>query len=130
MKIAVPVVDGRLHGHFGGARQFAIVEVDQPKRLTLRTSLLDAPPHQPGLFPRWLSTKGVQVVIVGGIGQRAIDILAQEGIQVTTGIPETPLDLIISAYLSGELTKTPDGCTQHHDHDHDHDHDHHHHHHH
>jgi predicted Fe-Mo cluster-binding NifX family protein len=124
MKIAVPVADGRLHGHFGGARQFAIVEVDQVKRLVVSSSFVEAPPHEPGLFPRWLRAQGVQVILAGGIGQRALNIFAQEGIEVRAGTPEAPLDMLISAYLNDELTGAPSGCTHHHDHDHDHDHDH------
>jgi predicted Fe-Mo cluster-binding NifX family protein len=34
-----------------------------------------APEHQPGLLPLWLKERGVNVVIAGGIGSRAMDLL-------------------------------------------------------
>ena len=49
MKIAIPIENGRLHGHFGGCRQFALVEVDPEQRLSLRTEIVAAPEHQPAV---------------------------------------------------------------------------------
>jgi ATP-binding protein involved in chromosome partitioning len=123
MKIAIPVEDGRLHGHFGGCRQFALVEVDPDKKVTLRTDMVSAPDHRPGLFPRWLREQGVQVVIAGGIGWRALANFAHHGITVRAGTPGATVEQLVSAYLNGELTLTPDGCG-HHGHDHDHHHHH------
>jgi hypothetical protein len=67
MKIAIPHENGHLHGHFGGSCEFALVQVDPEKKVSLRTEVLPAPEHQPGAFPRWLREQGVTVVIVGGI---------------------------------------------------------------
>ena len=113
MKIALPVDNGHLHGHFGGCRQFALVEADPEKKVTLRTDVVPAPEHQPGLFPRWLREQGVQVVIAGGIGRRALDILAQEGITVRVGPPDARVEDLVSAFLNGELVAIPEGCGQH-----------------
>lgn len=127
LRIAIPVSDGRLHGHFGGCRAFALVEADAETKTVRATKVVSAPPHQPGLFPRWLREQGVQVVIAGGIGQRALAAFAHHGITVRAGAPDTPIEPLVAAYLSGQLTMTPDGCN-HHEHHHDHEHGHHHHH--
>jgi predicted Fe-Mo cluster-binding NifX family protein len=82
VKIAIPVQDRRLHDHFGGCRQFAVVEVDPEKKTTLSTNVLPTPEHQPGAFPRWLRELGVGTVIAGGIGRRALAIFAQHGIVI------------------------------------------------
>ena len=119
MKIAIPVENGRLHGHFGGCRQFALVDVDPEEQLSLRTEIVPAPEHQPGLFPRWLRERGVQVVIVGGIGHRALANFADHRITVRAGTPDTAIEPLVAAYLSGQLTTTPDGC-EHHGHHHHH----------
>jgi len=110
MKIAIPVENGRLHGHFGGCRQFALVQVDPEKKLTLGTEVVAAPEHQPGLFPRWLSDQGVQVVIAGGIGHRALALFAQQGINVVAGPPGETVEAVVEAYLTGRLTARPAGC--------------------
>lgn len=113
MKIAIPYENGRLHGHFGGCREFALVQVDPEKKVSLRTEVLPTPEHQPGAFPRWLREQGVTVVIVGGIGRRALDIFAQQGIEVRAGQPGTPMEELVTSYLTGGLTGTPDGCANH-----------------
>jgi predicted Fe-Mo cluster-binding NifX family protein len=132
MKIAIPVQDGRLHDHFGGCRQFAVVEIDPQKMTTVSTAVLSAPEHQPGAFPRWLREMGVGTVIAGGIGRRALAIFAQHGIVVRAGLSGASVEELVAAYLGGRLTVAPDGC-EHHDHEHGpehgHHHDHHHHHH-
>lgn len=113
MKIAIPVENRRLHGHFGGCRQFALVEVDVEQKLVLRTEIVSAPEHQPGLFPRWLRERGVQVVIAGGIGCRALAIFSHHGITVRAGRANAAIEPLLAAYLSGQLTTTPDGCNHH-----------------
>jgi predicted Fe-Mo cluster-binding NifX family protein len=130
MKIAIPTEDGHLHGHFGGCRQFALVEVNPETRETLRMEIIPAPEHQPGLFPRWLGRQGVEVVIMGGVGRRALANFAQQGVSVRAGLPGEPVEAQVTAFLEGRLTETPEDCGHHHHHDHDHDHDHHHQHHH
>jgi ATP-binding protein involved in chromosome partitioning len=136
IRIAIPVADGRLHGHFGGCREFALVEADLELKTVLASRIVPAPPHQPGLFPRWLREQGVQVVIAGGIGRRALDLFAQNGITVRAGMPETPVEALVAGYLAGQLVNSPAGCEHHghhhdhehgHEHGHDHDHNHHHH---
>jgi predicted Fe-Mo cluster-binding NifX family protein len=110
MKIAIPVNNGRLHGHFGGCREFALVEVDADQKRTLNTEIVPAPEHRPGLFPRWLRERGASVIIAGGIGERALANFAHHGILVRAGIPGAPVEQLVTAYLNGQLTVTPDGC--------------------
>jgi predicted Fe-Mo cluster-binding NifX family protein len=124
MKIALPVENGRLHAHFGGSGHFAVVEVNPNTKATLRSETLPAPDHQPGAFPRWLQSLGVELVIVGGIGRRALAIFAQHGIQVRAGQPNAPVEALVDAYLEGRLIQTPEGCAHYHEHGHHHHHGH------
>jgi predicted Fe-Mo cluster-binding NifX family protein len=125
MKIAIPVENGRLNSHFGGSRHFALIEVDPKAKTTFRTETLPAPEHQPGAFPRWLQSQGVEVVIAGGIGHRALALFAQQGINVVAGLPDGPVEALVEAYLNGQLTGKPERCAHHHEHGHEHGHDHH-----
>lgn len=125
MKIAIPIENGRLHGHFGGCLQFALVDVDAGQKNLQNTEIVPAPEHRPGLFPRWLRQQGANVVIAGGIGQRALAAFAHYGIIVRSGIPGAPVERLVKAYLNGLLMVTPDGCGHHgHQHDHHHEHEH------
>lgn len=122
MRIAIPYENGRLHGHFGGCREFALIEANPETRVVLRTEIQPAPEHKPGAFPRWLREQGVTVVIAGGIGHRALANFAHHGITVRAGQSGAPIKEVVAAYLQGRLTDTPDGC-EHHGHHHGHDHD-------
>lgn len=123
MKIAIPHENGRLHGHFGGCREFAVIEVDPNTKTTLGTQVTPAPDHQPGLFPRWLRAQGVTAVIVGGIGRRALEIFARQGIEVRAGQPGAAIEALVAQYLGGVLTGAPDACAGHgHHHHHEHEH--------
>lgn len=124
IRIAIPTADGRLHGHFGGCREFTLVDADPQKLTVLATRTIAAPPHQPGLFPRWLREQGVRVVIAGGIGQRALDNFALFGITVLAGEVNARIESLITLYLGDQLTGSPAGCKHHgqqsaHDHGHD-----------
>ena len=131
IRIAIPVADGRMHGHFGGCREFALVDADTQNRVVLATQTIPAPPHKPGLFPRWLREQGVRVVIAGGIGKGCLDNFTVNGVVVLAGEVNARIEVLVAAYLAGQLTGTPEGCKNHgHHHDHEHHHDGHGHHHH
>lgn len=110
MKIAIPMADGRLCMHFGHCQQFALVEVDEATRQATQTAFVTPPPHEPGVLPRWLHEQGVNLVIAGGMGGRALQLFAQNGIEVVVGAPvETPENLV-AAYLSGTLASGTNAC--------------------
>ncbi len=114
LKIAIPIVDGRLYGHFGDSRHFALVEAHLQSRAIIRTQTVEAPPHKPGSFPHWLREQGVQVLIAAGIGQRALDNLTHHGIEVRIGQAGAPVESLVAAWLAGQLTRMPNGCDHQH----------------
>ena len=112
--IAIPTAEGRLHGHFGGCREFTLVQADPEQRKIVSIRPVTPPPHAPGLVPRWLREQGANVIIAGGIGQRAIALFAQQGIAVRAGEPGATVEALATAYLNGQLVNEPAGCTHHH----------------
>jgi len=110
MKIAVPVADGRLTMHFGHCEEFALLDVDRQTRSILSTVRREAPPHEPGLLPRWLRELGVDVVIAGGMGRRAQDLFAQNGIEVVVGADAETPEQLASAYLDETLQMGENVC--------------------
>ena len=103
MKIAIPLADGRLCMHFGHCEQFAIVEVDDAAKAVTSTNLLTPPPHEPGVLPRWLHEQGANVIIAGGMGQRAQSLFSENGIKVVVGAPAGSPEDVVSAYLADTL---------------------------
>jgi predicted Fe-Mo cluster-binding NifX family protein len=110
MKIAIPLADGRLCMHFGHCEQFALLEVDEATKKTVNTTLLTPPPHEPGLLPRWLHEQGANVIIAGGMGQRAQDLFAQNEIKVLVGAPVNTPEALVASYLSGTLAQGENAC--------------------
>jgi predicted Fe-Mo cluster-binding NifX family protein len=103
MRIAIPLADGRLAMHFGHCERFALLDVDQDTGEILHREDIDAPPHQPGLLPPWLAERGVNLVIAGGMGQRAQELFEYQDIQVLIGAPAQAPEAIVKAFLAGAL---------------------------
>ena len=110
MRIALPIADGKLAMHFGHCAEFALVDVDHPTKQIIKTEMVDAPEHQPGLLPRWLGEKGANVIIAGGMGTRAQNLFAEQHIQVVVGAPADTLDNLVKAYLDGTLQSGENVC--------------------
>ena len=103
MKIAIPLADGKLAMHFGHCAHFALLDVDASAKSILGRQDVEAPPHQPGLLPPWLAERGVNLVIAGGMGQRALALFAEQGIQVVVGAAAETPEQLAAAYLNGTL---------------------------
>jgi predicted Fe-Mo cluster-binding NifX family protein len=110
MKIAIPLADGKLSMHFGHCENFALVEVDPGTKRILKREDIESPPHQPGLLPPWLAERGANMIIAGGMGQRAQMLFAERGIQVLVGaLAETP-ERLVGDYLAGTLKSGENVC--------------------
>lgn len=110
MLIAVPVIDGKLSMHFGHCDEFAIVEVDEVKKIVVKTETRKAPAHEPGVLPKWLGEQGVNVVIAGGMGQRAQTLFQEAGVEVKIGVQGGTVEEIVMAFLEGQLETGANIC--------------------
>jgi len=96
--------------HFGHCQEFGIVDVDENEKKIARTEMVPPPPHEPGLLPRWLAERDVNVVIAGGMGTRAQALFTEEGMRVVTGAPSAPPDEVVLAFLNGTLEAGENAC--------------------
>ena len=110
MKIAIPLAEGKLTMHFGHCASFALVDVDPQTKNILGSEEIAAPPHEPGLLPPWLAKQGAQMIIAGGMGQRALQLFAQQGIQVVVGAPAETPEKLITEYFAGTLQVGENVC--------------------
>jgi predicted Fe-Mo cluster-binding NifX family protein len=117
MRIAVPLHQGKLSEHFGGAESFAFYTVDEANG-TVNEQQTGAPPaHERGVFPMWLRQQGATVVLAGGMGPRAAGILAQHGIKVVLGVRGEDPDAVVRSFLDGTLDASGEACQDHGFHD-------------
>ncbi|MCK5137466.1 MAG: NifB/NifX family molybdenum-iron cluster-binding protein [Bacteroidales bacterium] len=106
--IAIPSSNGLLDEHFGHCRQFALLSVEDNKIES--KSLIDAPPHEPGLLPKYLAEKGVTDVIAGGMGNRAIQLFNQHNVNVFVGAPKLSPEEITEGFLNKTLQFSTNYC--------------------
>jgi len=110
MKIAIPVTDGKLSAHFGHCEEFAVVDVDEQTKEIANVARLLPPAHEPGVLPKWLSDQKADVIIAGGMGQRAQQLFAQNNIKVVIGAPDQSPEELVSAYLNNTLETGSNIC--------------------
>ena len=108
MKFAIPLAEGKLTAHFGHCQEFALVDVEDNTIKNKQT--LVPPPHEPGVLPRWLHEQGTNVIIAGGMGARALDLFAQNGIKVLTGAPALTPEELVKQYLDSALLTGANVC--------------------
>ena len=110
MKIAIPLIADRLSPHFGHCEEFAIIDVDEQNKEVVGMVKLSPPEHQPGVLPQWLHEQGANVIIAGGMGQRAQQLFTQNDIKVVVGAPVQKPEHLIKKYLDGALQTGPNIC--------------------
>ncbi|MEN8254909.1 MAG: NifB/NifX family molybdenum-iron cluster-binding protein [Verrucomicrobiota bacterium] len=110
MKIAIPIANGKLSMHFGHCEKFALVDAD-PETQTIKGSVeLDPPPHEPGVLPHWLAEQNADLIIAGGMGQRAQALFEAQDIAVVVGAPSEDPETLAKAYLAGALETGMNAC--------------------
>jgi predicted Fe-Mo cluster-binding NifX family protein len=99
-------LDGQVAGHFGRCQAYVVVKASggqiEGSRVVPNPH---AQAHQPGQMPRFIQGLGVDAILAGGMGPRAINMFAQAGIDVATGLTGTVRD-VVESYLRGELSGT------------------------
>jgi predicted Fe-Mo cluster-binding NifX family protein len=110
MRFAIPIANGLLAQHFGHCERFAFLDVDKATNAIVKSAEEPAPPHEPGLLPRWLRERGATIVIAGGMGARARTLFEQAGIEVVTGAECRAPETIVRDYLGGRLVTGLNSC--------------------
>jgi len=110
MRIAIPLVQGKLSLHFGHCEQFAVVDVDSIKKEIINIEIISGPPHEPGALPKWLSGIQINLIITGGMGRRAQMLFEQYGIEVMVGAQVDTPQQVAESYLNGTLQTGANIC--------------------
>jgi predicted Fe-Mo cluster-binding NifX family protein len=105
LKIAVACKREMVTEHFGHCEQFFIYDVRNNRIVNSKST--PNPGHKPGALPNFLHDMGVNVVISGGMGSRAVEMFCEKGIEVFTGVTGDAFSSVIS-YLKGSLKSRGD----------------------
>jgi predicted Fe-Mo cluster-binding NifX family protein len=107
MKVAISTDQGYVSAHFGRCQSYTIIEIRDG--LLLGREEIPNPGHQPGFLPEYLSEKGVNCIIAGGMGPRAQGLFAQKNIETIIGV-QGAVDEIIEKFKNQELESGDDLC--------------------
>ena len=102
------MAEGKLTAHFGHCQEFAIIDVDGEQ--IIGKEILIPPPHEPGVLPGWLHEQGAEVIIAGGMGQRAIGLFQENNIKVIVGAPALEPETLVANYINGKLESGANVC--------------------
>jgi predicted Fe-Mo cluster-binding NifX family protein len=108
MRIAISTedkngLDSSISHHFGRCPHYVLIDLEGVS--IEKVSAIDNPyfqQHKPGMVPEFIKEQGVDVMISGGMGRRAIDFFDQFGIQVATGAVVN-VRITLDLYLDGKL---------------------------
>lgn len=106
--IAIPLEEGKLCSHFGHCQKFAIVKVENGQIKDINE--VTPPEHVPGAYPRWIAQQGVTDVIAGGMGQHAIGLFCEQGINAFVGAPVKTAKELVEDFLKDKLQLTANYC--------------------
>ncbi len=124
MKIAVPVTtNDKIDEHFGHCEYYSVFTISQANEIEEVLSIKSE--HGCGCKSNIASVlyhEGVTIMLAGGIGGGAINVLNSVGIEVIRGCSGNPTD-VVKQYLAGLLEDSGSSCQQHEEH-HGHGHDH------
>jgi predicted Fe-Mo cluster-binding NifX family protein len=108
MRIAISAddrngLDSVVSPHFGRCPYYILVDVDDQEVQAIHA--IDNPyygQHSPGVVPGFIHSQGVNVMLTGGMGRRAITFFEQLGIEAVTGASGT-VRRTLELYLGGQL---------------------------
>lgn len=108
MKIAIAADQGRVAQHFGKCQEYAVFDVVDGRSENF--SYIPNPGHQPGFLPKYLKGLNVDCIIAGGMGQKALNLFAENNIQAIVGI-SGEVKQVMEDYVNGKLVSGASLCT-------------------
>lgn len=119
MKVALACEKGFVSEHFGHSETFEIYTLENKTTTFLES--LKSPKHEHGSLPAFLKNAHVDIVICGGIGQGAVQLMVGQGMDVISGAKGS-IEEIIEQFANDELVSKDVQCNGHnHDHECHHD---------
>jgi predicted Fe-Mo cluster-binding NifX family protein len=113
-KIAVPLtIDNQIDSHFGHCESFGVFTISDKNEII--ESKRVSSPEGCGCksdIARILAADGVKIMLAGGIGEGAINVLNNNGIEVIRGCGGNAAD-VVNLFLMGFVADSGANCHQH-----------------
>jgi len=113
MKIALPSYQNQIDEHFGHCEYFTVFTIDDQKKILSEEKI--SSPAGCGCksdIASILAQMGVRYMLAGNMGQGAVNILGNNGIQVLRGCSGNVKE-VAESWLAGNLQDSGLACAQH-----------------
>ena len=110
MRIVVATEDGKAASHFGHCSQFIVYETENGK--VKSTEVVDNPyykNHVAGEIPKFVESLKADILIVDGIGKKAIALLEKMDIEVLSG-NQGKAENLVDDYIKGKIRTNRNPC--------------------
>lgn len=113
MKIAIPTKGNQVDGHFGHCEMYTVISTDENRKI-INKEIVPSPQgcgcksNIAAVFQQM----GVSLMLAGGIGEGAINVLNRHGIQVVRGC-SGDVSALVELYLAGKLADSGESCSHH-----------------
>lgn len=112
LRIGFPTNDEvTIEEHFGHCEKFVVYSIKD--REIVEKEVLIAPEHAPGAYPKFIADNKIEVIITGGLGKKAIDLIKANGGEIILGASGNIKDAL-EAYQAGNLISKGSPCNHHH----------------
>ena len=108
MRVAISTDGDSVSAHFGRCPSYTIVDIKDGK--LIKKEVVDNPGHTTGAIPQFLHEKGVEFIIAGGMGARAVGFFDDFGIKPIVGV-QGNIDEIIEKLTKNELKGGESSCS-------------------
>ena len=110
MRIAVPYMDGKINPAFGKSEYFKLYDIEN--NMIVSTAVIDNGGYEHTGLITHLKTNGVDIALVGNIGQHGAEAFSAAGIELYTS-NFNDADTVVVKYLDGtlELKTEIRGCS-------------------
>ena len=112
MIVATTYQDGQIFQHFGRCEEFKLYDIQDGK--VVSSAVIGSNGYTHGGLVSVLITNRVEVLICGGIGGGARNLIEGQGIKLLPGA-QGDSDACVAAFIAGSLEYDPDTECHHHD---------------
>ncbi len=120
MKVAVPTRDNVVDDHFGHCKAYTVITVNANSQIE-KTEMLPSPQGCgcKSNIAAILKEKGVRIMLAGNMGNGALNVLKNHGIDVYRGC-SGDVPQLVENFLHGKIDDSGEGCHHHEEHGEDH----------
>lgn len=114
MKIALPSRQNQIDNHFGHCEYYTIFTVDKDNNEIISQEILPSPAGCgcKSNIAQILSDIGVSVMLAGNMGEGAVNVLKNSGIEVIRGC-SGDVKTVADNWIQGNIADSGDSCHEH-----------------